>query len=271
MKLFALSFFAIVLYIAAASLQMYRGATILNLTVTSFPSKPLLLLLGGLAMCLHALILYFNLVTPAGLNLGFFHAASLISWMIAVLLLLSLLRQPVENLVIVVFPLATLTIGLEGYIHSERILSSQTYGVTLHILFSIIAYSLLSISALQALFLAYQDYQLHHKHPGWVIQILPPLQVMEKLLFQMIALGFVLLSLGMISGMVFLEDIFAQHLVHKTVLSIVAWCVFGLVLWGHWRYGWRGRTAIGWNLSGFFILMLAYFGSKMVLELILHR
>jgi ABC-type uncharacterized transport system permease subunit len=262
---FALSLSAILLYIAAAGSHKYRVGAAAS-------PKHFLLLLGGLAVCLHALLLYQNMVIPAGLNIGFFNASSLMAWVIAVLLLLSLLRQPVENLAIVIFPLAALTIGLENIFYSERILpADQPYGLTLHVLFSFIAYSLLSISALQALFLAYQDHQLRHKHPGWVIQILPPLQVMEKLLFQMIAVGFLLLSLSLISGIVFLEDIFAQHLVHKTVLSIVAWCVFGMLLWGHWRYGWRGKKAIRWNISGFLVLMLAYFGSKMVLELILQR
>jgi ABC-type uncharacterized transport system permease subunit len=253
-----LSISAIILYIAAA--------------ISRIGGKHILLLLAGLAVSLHALLLYQNLVTSSGLNLGFFNAASLMTWMIAVLLLLSLLRQPVENLAVVLFPIAALAIGLESYFHTERILSpEQELGVTLHILFSIVAYSLLSISALQALFLALQDYQLHHKRPGWVMQKLPPLQAMETLLFQMIAMGFILLSLSLISGIIFLEDIFAQHLVHKTVLSLVAWCVFAILLWGHWRYGWRGKTAIRWSISGFLVLMLAYFGSKLVLELILHR
>ncbi len=251
-----LSISAIILYIAAA--------------ISRIASKHILLLLGGLAVSLHALLLYQNMVTSSGLNLGFFNAISLMTWMIGLLLLLS--RQPVENLAVVLFPIAALAIGLDSYFHTERILSpDQNFGVTLHILFSIVAYSLLSISALQALFLAFQDYQLHHKRPGWVMQKLPPLQVMETLLFQMIALGFILLSLSLISGFIFLKDIFAQHLVHKTVLSSVAWCVFAILLWGHWRYGWRGKTAIRWSISGFFVLMLAYFGSKLVLELILQR
>ncbi len=268
MNIFALSLFTIFLYVAATLSRFYR----VDSNIATVSHKFLLLILGGLAVCLHGLVLYQNVITSVGLNLGFFNAASLIAWVIALLLWLSLLRQPVENLVIVLFPLAALTIGLEGYFHSEQILpSNQEFGVTLHILFSIVAYSLLSISALQSLFLALQDYQLRHKHPGWVMQILPPLQVMETLLFQMITWGFVFLSLGLISGIVFLEDIFAQHLVHKTVLSIMAWCVFAMLLWGHWRYGWRGKTATSWSISGFLFLMLAYFGSKMVLELILQR
>ncbi|MDQ3797635.1 MAG: cytochrome c biogenesis protein CcsA [Pseudomonadota bacterium] len=90
-------------------------------------------------------------------------------------------------------------------------------------------------------------------------------------MFQFIAVGFVLLSLALLTGFAFLHDIFAQHLVHKTVLSIAAWIVFAILLWGRWRFGWRGRTAIRWTLGGVFVLMLAYFGSKLVLELVLHR
>jgi ABC-type uncharacterized transport system permease subunit len=94
---------------------------------------------------------------------------------------------------------------------------------------------------------------------------------MENLLFQMLTAGFILLSLSLFSGILFLEDLFAQHLAHKTVFSIIAWLVFGTLLWGRWRFGWRGRTAIRWTLSGFFFLMLAYFGSKLVLEIVLQR
>jgi ABC-type uncharacterized transport system permease subunit len=94
---------------------------------------------------------------------------------------------------------------------------------------------------------------------------------MESLLFQMIATGYALLTLALVTGILFLEDIFAQHLVHKTVLSIIAWLVFGILLWGRWRFGWRGRVAIRWTIGGFIFLMLAYFGSKFVLELVLNR
>ena len=86
-----------------------------------------------------------------------------------------------------------------------------------------------------------------------------------------IGVGFILLSVSLITGFIYLEDMFAQHLVHKTVLSIVAWIAFAVLLWGRYRFGWRGRKAIRWTLVGFAVLMLAYFGSKAVIELILHR
>ncbi len=117
-----------------------------------------------------------------------------------------------------------------------------------------------------------------HAPPCWrshppkrYIQSLPPLESMEALLFQMISAGLFFLSISLASGFIFLEDIFAQHLAHKTFFSIIAWLIFSALLIGRSRYGWRGRTAIKWTLLGFLFLLLAYFGSKLVLEIILHR
>jgi ABC-type uncharacterized transport system permease subunit len=241
------------------------------LVVIFYNKKSIILILGGFAISLHAILLYQSIVTPSGLNFGFFNAASMMVWMIA-LLLLTTIKHRVENLILVIFPIAAITIGVETYFHTEYILApNQALGVSFHILSSIIAYSLLNISALQAIFLAFQDYQLRHKHPISVIKALPPLQVMEKLLYQMIALGLIWLSLSLITGVVFIENLFAQHLVHKTILSVIAWSVFAILLWGHFSYGWRGKTTIRWTLIGFAVLMLGYFGSKLVLEFILHR
>ena len=123
----------------------------------------------------------------------------------------------------------------------------------------------------QAALLAIQDRHLHNRQPGGFVRSLPPLQTMESLLFQMIAIGFTLLTLALITGSLYLDDIFARHLAHKTILSIAAWIIFATLLWGRYHYGWRGRKAIRWTLGGFFMLMLAYFGSKLVLELVLKR
>jgi ABC-type uncharacterized transport system permease subunit len=93
---------------------------------------------------------------------------------------------------------------------------------------------------------------------------------MESLLFGFIWAGWVLLSMSLISGWIFVENLFAQHLVHKTLLACLAWIVFSVLLWGRNRLGWRGHQAIRWTLAGFCLLMLAYFGSKLVREYILH-
>jgi len=140
-----------------------------------------------------------------------------------------------------------------------------------HILSSIIAFSLLTIAAFQSLLLALQNRQLKSRNPGRLMLAFPPLQAMESLLFQMISAGVFFLSISLLSGFIFIEDLFAQHLVHKTILSIIAWVIFSSLLIGRKRYGWRGKKAIRLTLYGFVSLLLAYFGSKLMLELILQR
>ena len=124
---------------------------------------------------------------------------------------------------------------------------------------------------MQAVLLAVQDQQLKSHPPKRFIQSLPSLQAMESLLFQMLTAGLFFLTLSLLSGFFFIDDLFAQHLVHKTVLSLLAWVIFSALLLGRSLYGWRGRTAMRWTVSGFGLLLLAYFGSKLVLKLILHR
>ncbi|BCX89079.1 hypothetical protein MIN45_P1449 [Methylomarinovum tepidoasis] len=221
---------------------------------------------------LHGIALKDILLTPAGLDLSFFSTAALISWMIVLLFLTAALGKPLDKLGLAVLPLAALTLLLRLAFPAEvHPLAALSPGMQLHILVSILAFSLLNVAAFQAVLLAWQDWQLRHRHPGRFVRSLPPLQAMETFLFQLIGAGFVLLSASLLTGLMFVEDLFAQHLVHKTVLSILSWGVFGLLLWGRWRHGWRGKTAIRWTLGGFAALLLAYFGSKLALEIILQR
>ncbi len=260
---------AIALYLLSGvmvGLRLSRGAAGLE------QSKTRVLALGGVAALLHAYVLFRGVVSDGGLNLGFFNAFSLIGWLMVVLLLVTAANRPVENLGIGLLPLAALALSLDlAFPSHHELIEAGQWKLDAHILLSVVAYSLLSIAALQAVLLAVQDWHLRHRHPGGFVRALPPLQEMEALLFQMIGMGFVLLSLSLLTGFLFIEDIFAQHLVHKTVLSIAAWLVFAILLYGRRRFGWRGRTAIRWTLGGFFALMLAYFGSKLVLELVLGR
>jgi ABC-type uncharacterized transport system permease subunit len=228
--------------------------------------------LGFLGLMLHTWLLYRGIFSHAGLNLAFFNALSLASWTVVASLLISSLNKPIENLGIVIMPLAALTVLLDLLYPSLSFMGENTSWVLkLHVLLSMLAYSLLTLASVQALLLAVQDRYLRKRKPGGFIRALPPLMTMEALLFEMIGIGFVLLTLALLSGFAFLDNMFAQHLVHKTVLSVVAWMVFGGLLLGRRMWGWRGRKAIIWTLSGFAILILAYFGSKLVLELILHR
>lgn len=268
MNTIIISLLAIILYVATGALlgvRLARGGTI-------SVSKSAIIALGLGGVILHAALLYNNILIQNGIHLGFFNAGSLIGWLIALLLMLAAIRKPVENLGIVLLPLAALTIVLENLFAVRHVVGPPgNWQLDAHILISVIAFSLLTIAVVQAVLLAVQDQHLRNRQPGGFIRALPPLRTMETLLFQMIGIGFVMLSLSLVTGMLFLEDIFAQHLVHKTVLSIAAWFVFAVLLWGRWRFGWRGRIAIRWTLGGFLVLALAYFGTKLVLELVLNR
>jgi len=228
--------------------------------------------LGLLAVLGHGAVLYATTLVADGLQMGFFNAGSLVAWLMAALVLLAALRMPVENLAVVVLPIGAVALAISALFGPVEVGEARIHmGLKAHVLSSVLAYSVLSIAALQSVVLAWQDYRLRHRQPGGLVRLLPPLRVMEVMLFRMLWLGFAMLSLALATGVVFLEDIFGQHLVHKTTLSIAAWLVFAVLLFGHWQYGWRGRTAIRWTLGGFFALMLAYFGTKLVLELILGR
>jgi ABC-type uncharacterized transport system permease subunit len=228
------------------------------------------LILGCLAVIVHGYSLTQSLFTPQGLNLGFYNAASLVAWFITLLGLLSTLRRPTELLFIVLFPLAAFSLLCnELFGQQDNLLANITTGIASHILLSILAYSVLTLAAIQAAALQLLDHQLKHRHLAGIVQTLPPLQTMETLLFELVWIGLALLTLAIGSGAIYLDDIFAQHLVHKTVLSIAAWIIFALLLWGRHQWGWRSQTAVRWTLGGFIVLMLGYFGSKLVLELIL--
>jgi ABC-type uncharacterized transport system permease subunit len=236
------------------------------------PPRALAIGLGMLAAALHAVLIWTQTLTDTGLNVAFFSVASLVAWAIAVLVLTSSLNKPVENLGIVLLPLAGLAVLLAWRHPGYKLLPDSTpWALRAHVLVSLLAYAILTVASVQAILLAIQDRHLHRRQPVGFVRALPPLQTMESLLFEMIALGFLLLSVALGTGFMFLEDMFAQHLAHKTILSVAAWTVFGILLWGRFRFGWRGRTALRWTLAGFVVLMIAYFGSKFVLELILQR
>jgi ABC-type uncharacterized transport system permease subunit len=204
------------------------------------------------------------------LNLGFFTAFSLITWLVSLQIMISSLYRPLHSLGIVMFPFT----GLAHLLAVATPTPTPLTGITSqfiqsHIMLSVIAYSLIMLGAIQAATLAYQEHAIRNHHPGGFIRYLPPLHDMETLLFQMLSFGFLFLSTALISGFFFVDDLFTQHLVHKTVLSMIGWVILATLLFGRYRFGWRGKVAIRWTLTAFAFLMLSYFGSKLVLEFIL--
>jgi ABC-type uncharacterized transport system permease subunit len=263
---------------AAAAVLLYLTSTFLlgAKTISSSElfnkTRTIALLIGAIGIVLHAHLLYQSIILGHGFDFGFFNAISLVGWLVALIVLITSLFRPLENLLLLLLPIAGLAILLELFIPDERILSeSLSMGLRIHILLSICAYSLLMISAVQAIMLAVQEKLIKEKHASIIMNTLPPLQVMEALLIQIIVIGFFMLSLSLASGTMFIDDIFAQHLAHKTVLSMVAWVIYAILLWGRWSAGWRGKQITRWALGGFTALLFAYFGSKFVLEVLLQR
>lgn len=257
-----------------AAACLYAGATLyqgFHLVRRTHPNRRLLLSVGSVALLIHGVALLQHLFVPQGLHLNFFTASSLIAASVVFLILLALRRLPVENLLLPLFPMGAISVLLAQWAPAGTTPPlTEAPGMLAHILFSILAYGIFTIAALQSILLLIQDHSLKNKHPGGLIRNFPPLQTMESLLFRFLQAGWILLCLSLLSGWVFVDDLLAQHLVHKTLLSIFAWLVFGLLLAAHHYLGWRGPTAIRLTLGGFGLLMLAYFGTKLVREFILH-
>lgn len=268
MENYIFTYSAIILYFACAALLFFQIKQPAENNVRLSKKHIVLIGLGGL--CLHGFALYSSMFSPLGINLGFYNAIALVSGFVTLFILIAVWRHPVEILAIILLPFAGLTLILNTNGDTSHLLpQDSSKALIFHILSSIIAYSILALAALQAVFLSIQNKFLHAHQPGGIIKLMPPLRNMEVLLFEVIIVGFVALTISLGSGLLFLENMFAQQLVHKTVLSILAWFVFLILLIGHWKLGWRGRTAIRWTLTGFISLMLAYFGSKFVLEIVL--
>lgn len=231
-----------------------------------------LLLPGVAALLVHGLVLHSALVTARGLDFGFFNALSLVTWSAALLVAAGAFFKPVENLALIFFPAAAVGLVLDFLLSSERMVAvSVPLGVRVHIALSIVAYGLLAIAAAQALLLALQERLLRQRQPVQAMRLLPPLQIMEDLLVQILAGGFFFLTLSLATGFMFVENLLSQHLAHKTAFAVLGWFIFAVVLAGRWARGWRGQRLVRLTLGGFALLLLAYFGSKFVLELILRR
>jgi ABC-type uncharacterized transport system permease subunit len=228
-------------------------------------------LLTVLALIFHGADIFFTMRAAGGWDISLFSTMTIAAWIMAFIAYLLGLKGNAAHPGILIYPLVALTLILKSSVPSTPIEGLSSPALEWHILLSLTAYSLFTLAAIQAVVLAIQEQQIRQRQLAGIMRQMPPLQSMETSLFQLIIGGFILLTIGLITGFIFLEDIFAQHLVHKTVLSLIAWCVFATLIWGRWQYGWRGKTAIKWTLVGFLFLVLAYFGSKFVFEFILSQ
>jgi len=223
-----------------------------------------------IALSIHAVWLYQNIFLINGQNLPMLNVVSLMGFVIAFLSVSVSKRLNTGVLLPVVYGFNIINFIVVAYLPSHYMTHLETHpAVGSHILFALLAYSILSIASLFALQLAYLDYRLkNHKRPLTQINM-PPLMTLEKSLFQFVFIGFILLSCTLLTGFIFLDDMFAQGKAHKAILSIIAWVIYAVLLWGHYTKGWRGRLIIYITIIASSLLTLAYFGSRFVREIIL--
>ena len=223
---------------------------------------------------LHATLLYDSMFAGEGVRLGVGNALSTIVWLTVVIYWLGSLFYDIGGLQGMVMPVAAVCALLPVLFPPAHMLpNTELVTFRVHLLISMLAYSLFTIASLHVLLMALLERRLHGGELPAALRKLPPLLTMETLLFRIITAGFVLLTLTLATGIVFTEELFgkAMRFNHKTVFGILSWFIFAALLGGRQFYGWRGRIAVRWTLTGFLMLVLAYVGSKFVLEVILGR
>ena len=223
---------------------------------------------------LHSVLLSQSLVADGGLYLGVGNAISLILWLTVLIYGLGSLYCRLDGLHALVMPAAAVAVVLPVVFPAARALANtETLAFRAHLLISMLAYSLFTIASLHVMLMAILEKRLHAGTLPAPLRGMPPLLTMEMLLFRIITVGFVLLTLTIASGVLFSEELFGKpaRFSHKTVFGALSWLIFAALLGGRWFYGWRGRTPVRWTLAGFFSLVLAYIGSKFVLEVLLGR
>lgn len=258
-----LSYFAIFAYLAAALLLM----RFFSKNELDHPHQQTTSLLISFAIIAQTLT-FTNFWTTEGVVFGLANSASFVAWLIAILLFLSSISKPVHALGILVYPLAALSL-IFGVLFPDTSDKLIALNIASHVFLSITAYALLALAVCQSVLLKIQERHLHAHTINAFINKLPPLQTMERLLFQSLRIGFYLLTLSLATGFIFIEDFFAQQLIHKTALSLIAWVIFATLVIGRKIFGWRGKQAISATQIGFAILVIAYYGTKFVIERLL--
>jgi len=258
--------------ILAGALYLLATAHIAHAVRTGRAEQRAFFLYAGFAaVLLHGTLVAGTLFTGNGIDLGLLSAGSLVGMLVALLAIITSLFRPVGILAVAAYPVAFTLMLLSALLQDQYTPRHFATGVGVHIVLSLLAYAVLAIATAHAVLLGIQNRRFREHRIQGLLRALPPIQTMEAILFELIATGFVLLTLAILVGFLYVENFFAQHLVHKTALTIAGWGALGALLIGHRVAGWRGLTAVRWTVSAFVLLVVAFFGTKFVLEMVLHR
>ena len=225
---------------------------------------------GAVAVVLHSADIVLAAYNYGSLSSSFFDALSLTALIVVVATMISQYSQHVMTLLLPVYLFAASAVLAAALLGHHAAIEANSSGMLLHIVSSIAGYSIVFVAALHALQLYAAEKNLRAGITRPWLQSLPPLQTLESHLFHLIALGWLVISIAIASGALYVENLLDQQLLHKTVFSIVSWLLLSALLAGRSLYGWRGRTAVRWTLGAFVALLLGYLGSKFMLDIVLQ-
>lgn len=276
MPSFDLHFTTAALYGLTALTAWLPAASAANMTAGTPPAGRLAMMRAALLVGLlcHGAALGYALFGGEGLNIGFSHAVSLIIWLVMLAYtLIGFDNQLLRIVALYLSPVAALAAMLPMLLPAQHIVHYVGFAFKLHFVVAILAYALYTVATLHALLMLFLEKHLHEGSLPPQLQGLPPLLRLEKLLFQLLGVAFMLLTATLVTGIFFSENLFGKpfQVTYKTVFAAFSWVIFGGLLFGHLKFGWRGRLAVRWTLIGFALLLLSYVGSKFVIEIILQR
>ncbi|WP_162063473.1 inner membrane protein YpjD [Vibrio taketomensis] len=258
--------------VSAAILYILAIATIIPGLVhqTGIRAKTVLVS-AVLALLFHAWSLSDLIFSGAGQNLSILNVASLISFIISLVMSTAMFKARLWFILPVVYSFAAINLLAANLLPSSYITHFENDPkLLIHISLALFSYSTLTIGALYALQLAWLDNRLKAKKALVINPNVPPLMLIERQLFKIILIGTALLTATLITGFTFVHDMFAQGKAHKGILSFIAWIIYSILIWGHYQKGWRGKKVTWFAIAGATLLTLAYFGSRFVREIILN-
>lgn len=261
------AFLVILLYLAAAAAAAHSARRGSARAMFAEPASYLALA----ALAAHAAWLL-AVLRPFGVStFSIADSASLMGFAIGVGGLFALVAPRFRGVAALVLGIAGLLAAGTGSLPEPREVSAGGWPFAVHVVLAMGSAGMFAIAAVLVVLMTLQDSQLRSPRPARWLAALPPVESLEHVLFTVLATGMAALTVAILAGLLFVTNLFQQHLAHKVILALTAWLVFAVLLVGRWRYGWRGRKAARYTLAGFALLAVAYFGSKFVLEIILGQ
>ncbi|WVH09418.1 MAG: Inner membrane protein YpjD [Fluviibacter phosphoraccumulans EoVTN8] len=228
----------------------------------------------GFAIAVHAAALYLDMFGGGTVHFSFALTVSVILWLAVVLHGFESLAYQQRGLLALILPTACAGVLLPLIFPVEHpLVHIDAWLFRLHFILAMLAYGVFLLATLQACLLWIAERELHDPARLTAVRRFPPLLRMENLLFRMLGIAFLLLTASLASGLLVSEQLNGTWVRadHKTIFACLSWLIFGALLLGRKLRGWRGKKATAWTITGFVMLMLAYVGSRFVLEVILNR